>query len=115
MTVYRKSTSNDIYLESFAPDKWKWGTLKTLTKRTYDVCSTQELLQKELNYIEKVLHLNNNYPIWVIIKDLQQVKQEQQQQQQPQQKQQITADAFGKHHFHNPPVKVKNVSTLSNP
>ena len=35
-TVYRKSTNNDIYLnwESFAPDKWKWETLKTLTKRT---------------------------------------------------------------------------------
>ena len=34
-TVYGKSTNNDIYLnfESFAPDKCKWGTLKTLTKR----------------------------------------------------------------------------------
>ena len=40
-TVYRKSTNNDIYLnwKSFAPGKWKWGTLKTLTKRAYDVCS----------------------------------------------------------------------------
>ena len=55
-TVYRKSTNNDIYLnwESFAPNKWKWGALKTLTKRAYHVCSSQELLQKELNYIEKV-------------------------------------------------------------
>ena len=63
-TVYRKSTNNDIYFnwESFAPDKWKWGTLKTLTKSAYDVCSNQELLQKELNYIEKVFHINNNYP-----------------------------------------------------
>ena len=62
-TVYRKSTNNDIYLnwESFAPDKWKRGTLKTLTKRAYDVCSNQELLQKELNYIEKVFRANNNY------------------------------------------------------
>ena len=53
MTVYRKSTNNDIYLnwESFAPDKWKWGTLKTLTKRAY-VCSNQKLPQ-HLNYIEK--------------------------------------------------------------
>ena len=42
--VYRKSTNNDIYLnwESFPPDKWKWGTLKSLTKRAYDVFSTQE-------------------------------------------------------------------------
>ena len=41
-TVYRKSTNNHIYFnwESFAPDKWKWGTLKTLTKKAYDTCST---------------------------------------------------------------------------
>ena len=60
--VYRKSTNNDIYLnwESFASDKWKCGTLKTLTKIAYDVCSNQELLQKE-KYIEKVFRVNNNY------------------------------------------------------
>ena len=41
-TVYRKSTNNHIYLnwDSFAPDKCKWGTLKTLTKKAYDTCST---------------------------------------------------------------------------
>ena len=44
------------------------GTLKTLSKIAYDVCSTEELLQKELNHIEKVFCVNNNYPIWVIIK-----------------------------------------------
>ena len=67
-TVYRKSTNNNIFLnsESFASDKWKWGTLKTLTKRAYDNCSNQELLQKELNYIGKVVLVNNNYPYWVI-------------------------------------------------
>ena len=101
--VYRKSTNNDIYLnwESFAPDKWKWGTLKTLTKRAYDVCCNQELLQKELNYIEKVFRVNNNYPNWVIKKVLQQAKQQQQQQQQQQQHQpqQITADTAGKNYF----------------
>ena len=52
-TVYRKSNNNDINLnwEPFAPGKWKWRTLKTVTKRSYDVCSSQELLQKELNYL----------------------------------------------------------------
>ena len=81
-TLYRKSPNNDIYLncESFAPDKWKWGTLKTLTKRAYDVFSNQELLQKELNYIEKVFGTNNNYPNWAIKNALQQAKQQQQQQ-----------------------------------
>ena len=52
-TVYRKSTNNDIYLnwESFAPGKWKWGTLKTLTKRAYDVCSNQELLKLKKYFV----------------------------------------------------------------
>ena len=65
--------------ESFAPDKRKWETLKTITKRAYDVCSNLEPLQKELNYIKKVFRVNNNYPNWVIKKDLKQVKQQQQQ------------------------------------
>ena len=72
------------------------GTLKTLTKRAYDVCSNKELLQKELNYIEKVFRVNNNYPNWVIKNVLQQAKQQQQQQHQPQQ---ITADTAGKNYF----------------
>ena len=81
-TLYQKRTSNDICLnwESFAPGKWKQRTLKTLTKRAYDVCSNQELLQKELNYIEKVFRANNDYPNWVIKKLLQEVKQQEQQQ-----------------------------------
>ena len=76
-TVYRKSTNDVIYFnwESFAPNKWKWGTLKTLTKRAYNVWSTQ----KELNYIEKVFRVNNKYPNWVIKKVLQQAKQKQKQ------------------------------------
>ena len=68
------------------------GPLKTLTKRAYDVCSNQELLQKELNYIGKVFRANNNYANWVINKVLQQAKQQQQQQQ-------ITTDAARKNQF----------------
>ena len=86
--------------EYFAPIKWKCGTLKTLTKRAYDVCSTQELLQKELNYIEKVFRVDNKYPNWVIKKVFQQAKQKQQQQQQQKHhQQQITVDAAGENHF----------------
>ena len=84
------------------------GDDKTLTKRAYDVCSKQELLQKELNYIEKIFRANNNYPNWVIKKVLQQAKQQQQQQQ-------ITADAARKKHFLLLPYKGKKESTLSNP
>ena len=89
MTVYRKSTNNDIYLnwESFALGKWKWGNLK-ITKNVYDVCSNQELLQKELYYIEKVFRANNYYHNWAIKKILPQAIQ-----------QQITADAARNNHF----------------
>ena len=65
--------------------------MKTLTKRAYDVCSKQELLQKELNYIQKLFPAKNNYPNWVIKNVLQQAKQQQQQQ--------ITADTARKNHF----------------
>ena len=66
--------------------------LKTLTKRAYDVSSSQELLQKMLTCTEKVFRANNNYPNWVIQKVLQQVKPQQQQQE-------ITADAARKNDF----------------
>ena len=87
-TVYQKSTNNNIYFiwESFAPCKWKWGTLKTIIKRASDVSSSQELLQKDLTITEKIFRANNSYLNCVIQKVLQQVKQQQQQQE-------ITADA----------------------
>ena len=93
-TVYQKSTNNDIYFiwESFAPGKWKWGTLKTIIKRAYDVSSSQELLQKELTCTGKVFRANINYLNCVIQKVLPQVKPQQQQQE-------ITADGARKNHF----------------
>ena len=67
-TVYRKSTNNDIYLNwnAFAQDTGKRGTLKTLVKRAYIVCSTEDFFDIELKYLEKVSHENNNYPKYVI-------------------------------------------------
>ena len=58
-TVSRKVTSADVYLNlnSFAPHSWKQGTLKTLTQRAYMICSTTELLDTELKYLEKVRFL----------------------------------------------------------
>ena len=45
-TVHRKSSLNDIYLhwESFAPNAWKRGTLRTLVLTVHVICSTKELL-----------------------------------------------------------------------
>ena len=54
--------------KSFAPNKWKWGTLKTLVTRVFDICSTDEYLNQELEHIRTVFHHRNNYPPWVIEK-----------------------------------------------
>ena len=68
--VYRKNTNTDIYInwKSFSPNNWKWGTLKTLVTRAFDICSTDEYLKEELEHIRKVFHHRNNYPLWVINK-----------------------------------------------
>ena len=51
--VHRKSTHNNIYLhwESFAPDTWKRGTLRTLVLRAHAICSTKELLDQDINHL----------------------------------------------------------------
>ena len=67
-TVHRKSTNNDIYLNwnAFAPNTWKRETLKTLVERAYIFCSTEDFLNKEFKYLEKVFHENDSYPKHVI-------------------------------------------------
>ena len=69
-TVYRKPTSNDIYLhwDSFAPNKWKTGTARTLFQRAYMICSTEVLLEKEINHLYTVFTTINGYPYWLIKK-----------------------------------------------
>ena len=75
-TAYRKVTNADVYLNwnSFASYSWLRGTLKTLTQRAYMICSTTELLDTELKYLEKVFVKKNNYPKWVIRQIFTQVK-----------------------------------------
>ena len=46
----------------FAPATYKRGTLKTFAERAYVICSTDQLLERELKYLEKVFHEKNNYP-----------------------------------------------------
>ena len=64
--VYCKNTNTDIYInwKSFAPNNWKWGTLK----RAFDLRSTDKYLKEELEHIRTVFHHRNNYPPWVINK-----------------------------------------------
>ena len=68
--VYRKNTNTDIYInwKSFALNNWKWGTLKTLVTRAFDICSTDEYLKQELEHILNVFHHRNICLLWVINK-----------------------------------------------
>ena len=75
-TVYRKPTNSDIYLnwKSFSPCSWKRGTLKTIIRRAYLICSTPDYLQEESDHIAYVFEKFNNYPKWVIRQLLEKVK-----------------------------------------
>ena len=66
-TVYRKKTNTNLYMHrnSFAPNNWKWGTLKTLVRTAYETCSTDEYLRDELKHIRSTFNEINNYPHWV--------------------------------------------------
>ena len=46
-TVYRKFAHNDVYLhwDSFSPNSWKVGTLKTHLLRAFVVCSKEQFLK----------------------------------------------------------------------
>ena len=48
-TVYRKKTNTNLYIHwnSFAPNNWKWGKLKTLVRTAFETCSTHEYLRDE--------------------------------------------------------------------
>ena len=94
--VHRKPTDNSIFLhwQSHAPKRWKWGSLRTLVLRAYNI-SSDEYLKEELDYISKVFHENNKYPLWVIHKVLNEVKQQQlQYEQQHQAQHQIQEDTY---------------------
>ena len=77
-TVYRKPTCNDIYLNwnIFVPATWKRGTLKTLAERAYVICSTYQLLERELKYLEKVFHKKKKYPKYIVKQILDKVFEE---------------------------------------
>ena len=46
----------------------KRGTLRTLVRRAYVVCSNDHYLGCELEHLKRVFHQQNDYPIWVINK-----------------------------------------------
>ena len=60
----------DFYIHSisFAPIQWKYSTLKALVYRAYIVCSDNQHLESELNYLRKVFRNFYSYPHWFIAK-----------------------------------------------
>ena len=67
ITVYRILTHTDRYLDwnSNHLISAKRSVIQALTQRAKMVCSTSELLAKEMDYLNKVLH-RNSYPDWFL-------------------------------------------------
>ena len=61
-TVHRNFT-HDVYLhwDSFSPNSWKVGTLKTLLLRAFVVGSNEQLLNREIEHLRNVFSHTNGY------------------------------------------------------
>ena len=68
ITVYRKPTNTDIYLNwnSHAPTKWKRGTLRTILSCAYTMYSSERYFHEEIKYIQYTFKRVNNYHKYVI-------------------------------------------------
>ena len=68
-SVYRKPTHTDRYLDFNSNHlvSAKHAVVRVLTDRAKNVCSSPELLAKEMDHLGEVLHYNN-YPQWMIDK-----------------------------------------------
>lgn len=66
-SLYRKPTFTGLYLlwESCQNRKYKIGLIKTLVIRIYRICSTNEIIKKELKQLKEILQ-NNGYPPHII-------------------------------------------------
>ena len=74
--VYRKSTSNDRYLDynSCNPASHKITTAKALLRRAFTICSDEDSKIQELDKVRKDL-LNNGYPRTLLDKCLREITQ----------------------------------------
>ena len=75
--VYRKPTNNSIYIhwESYAPKKWKVGTLFGVIRRAYEICSNDSELNKELAHLKEVFTTTNGYPKTLVTSIMKKVKE----------------------------------------
>ena len=66
-SLYRKPTHTGLYLlwDSSQNRRYKIGLIKTLVIRIYRICSSKEIINKELSLLRKTL-TNNGYPPHII-------------------------------------------------
>ena len=78
LTVFRKETNTDVYInwDAFAPETWKTSTLKLLVRRAHKISTQDYLLQMELDHLEKTFVEINNFPPKVVQRVFRQVKEE---------------------------------------
>ena len=69
VSVYRNPTHTDRYLDfnSSHPILAKRAVVRALMDRANNICSSPDILAKEVEHLSKVLHYNN-YPKWLINK-----------------------------------------------
>ena len=69
VSVYRKPTHTDRYLDlsSSHPISAKRAVVRALMDQADNVCSDPDILAKEMEHLNRMLHYNN-YPQWLIDK-----------------------------------------------
>ena len=69
VSVYRKPTHMDRYLDfnSSHPISAKRAVVRALMDQAENACSDPDILGKEMEHLNRVLHYNN-YPQWMIDK-----------------------------------------------
>ena len=74
--IHRKKTDTNVYMhwKAFAPEAWKIGTLKSLTRRAHIICSKEEFLEKEIKHLKTVFREENGFPSRVVSKTIAMVK-----------------------------------------
>ena len=96
--VYRKATNNSIYIHwnSYAPKQWKVATLSGMIRRTYEICSNEDELKKELAHLESVFITTNGYPYHLVSSVMKKAREQQQQKLKPtseEDKEPVTGDS----------------------
>ena len=81
-SVYRKKTNSNIYInwDSHAPRTWKIGTLHGLIQRAFTICSEDEEIEKEIDYLQKIFQEVNGYPKKVVENTIRKVRNKNRQQ-----------------------------------